>query len=873
MGWGDLGTGSVLRGTGDAALTGIDDLAWGEGPDGPVLYASSGAGGALSAWSLGAGGDLDPLDRAALPSTASAGTGGEVVLVGGASPMAASTGVAGSGLVAFDLEASGGFGAKATLAPAGGALPTDLCGGLSVQVGGTTYLYGLRLGSERVSAWKVGADGALTTLSNPTPSAPASSGAGLADLASVTRGGATFLLGASSSGDALICWQVAANGVPVETGRVMAAQGVGIDAPAAVATVTLGDRAFAIMASAGSSSLTVAEVRADGTLVVTDHLIDDLGTRFDGACHVSACQVGSRAFLAVAGCDNGVSLFEVLPGGRLLLLSTVADTTGTTLSGITALALTAHGGELQVAVASGSEPGITLLTAPLPAGGVTKTGTTGNDALAGTSGDDRLDGGSGADTLTGTLGDDVLMDGAGADRLSGGGGEDVFVLAADGEADTVTDFQLGVDRIDLSGWSGLRSSSQLVVRTTSNGAEIAFGTETLRIETMDGRPLTEAEVRALDLVPVTRAVPSASSSTTPRTLTGGDGADVLKGANGPDKLYGYGGNDTLEGLAGADSAYGGEGLDRILGGEGDDTAWGGAGADDLQLGAGRDRAYGEDGDDVAWGGTEDDSLWGGAGHDTLRGEDGADRLQADDGNDSLLGGGGNDSLLGNAGRDRLWGEAHEDRLDGGSEDDLLYGGDGNDWLSEAAGLGSLWGGRGNDTLYGGTGNDWLAGEDGHDLLYGDTERDSLYGGAGLDTLSGGDGDDLVSGGTADDVLRGDHGNDHLIGEGGHDHLDGGGGDDRVNGDGGNDRLTGGSGSDSFVFSSGKDTVVDFQNNVDTIVLDDGLWGGGSRTPQQMLSYARVTSGGDLLFTFPNGATLLVENVTDPNLLLDDLAVG
>lgn len=258
MAWGKLGTGSVLTGTGDAALTGIDDLVWGQGPDGPVLYASSGAGGALSAWSLEADGGLDPLDRATLPSAASAGTGGEVVLVGGASPLAASTGVAGSGLVAFGLESGGGLGAKVTLAPAGGALPTDLCGALSVQVGGTTYLYGLRLGSERVSAWKVGADGTLTTLANPAPTAPASSGVGLADLASVTRGGATFLLGASSGGDALVCWQVGANGVPVETGRVMGAQGVGIDAPAAVATATLGDRAYAVMASAGSSSLTVA---------------------------------------------------------------------------------------------------------------------------------------------------------------------------------------------------------------------------------------------------------------------------------------------------------------------------------------------------------------------------------------------------------------------------------------------------------------------------------------------------------------------------------------------------------------------------------------------------------------------------------------
>lgn len=123
---------------------------------------------------------------------------------------------------------------------------------------------------------------------------------------------------------------------------------------------------------------------------------------------------------------------------------------GTTLSGITALALTAHGGEIRVAVASGSEPGITLLAAPLPTG-APKAGTGGADALAGGGGDDRLDGAGGADTLTGGAGDDVLLDGAGADRLVAGSGADVFVLAADGEADSIGDFQLGADRIDLSG--------------------------------------------------------------------------------------------------------------------------------------------------------------------------------------------------------------------------------------------------------------------------------------------------------------------------------------------------------------------------------------------------------------------------------------
>jgi Ca2+-binding RTX toxin-like protein len=68
----------------------------------------------------------------------------------------------------------------------------------------------------------------------------------------------------------------------------------------------------------------------------------------------------------------------------------------------------------------------------------------------------RLDGGAGNDTLVGGSGADVLVGGLGQDTLTGGGGADrfVFAQAADspwaGFGDVITDFQKGLDRIDLS---------------------------------------------------------------------------------------------------------------------------------------------------------------------------------------------------------------------------------------------------------------------------------------------------------------------------------------------------------------------------------------------------------------------------------------
>lgn len=69
----------------------------------------------------------------------------------------------------------------------------------------------------------------------------------------------------------------------------------------------------------------------------------------------------------------------------------------------------------------------------------------------------RLSGGQGADSLFGGSGNDQLYGNAGADKLNGGAGQDRFVYTALADSqlntayrDTITDFQRGLDRIDLS---------------------------------------------------------------------------------------------------------------------------------------------------------------------------------------------------------------------------------------------------------------------------------------------------------------------------------------------------------------------------------------------------------------------------------------
>lgn len=90
------------------------------------------------------------------------------------------------------------------------------------------------------------------------------------------------------------------------------------------------------------------------------------------------------------------------------------------------------------------------------------SGGSGDDALSGDGGSDMLDGGSGNDVLSGGAGNDALAGGSGNDVLAGGAGRDVLIggegadtfvfRAIDGKSgtDTISGFELGLDRIDIS---------------------------------------------------------------------------------------------------------------------------------------------------------------------------------------------------------------------------------------------------------------------------------------------------------------------------------------------------------------------------------------------------------------------------------------
>jgi len=96
-------------------------------------------------------------------------------------------------------------------------------------------------------------------------------------------------------------------------------------------------------------------------------------------------------------------------------------------------------------------------TIDLGLGNDTALGGAGEDRIKGRDGDDSLDGGAGNDHVIGGEGSDIISGGAGNDHLWGGqwsgdGASDTFVYCHGGGRDSIHDFEVAHDRIDLSAY-------------------------------------------------------------------------------------------------------------------------------------------------------------------------------------------------------------------------------------------------------------------------------------------------------------------------------------------------------------------------------------------------------------------------------------
>jgi Ca2+-binding RTX toxin-like protein len=447
-------------------------------------------------------------------------------------------------------------------------------------------------------------------------------------------------------------------------------------------------------------------------------------------------------------------------------------------------------------------------------------GGTQTGGVLGEAGADLLIGGAGMETLDGGADADVLNGGGGADNLTGGAGGDVFVYRAWDESagaaiDSITDFQTGVDRIELS-----------ALAPTSVTLEFNAGITTLTAVTTGGTLViyvTGAMVGG-DVFTVVQA-----------TINGTGGADTLVATGTGSTLLGGDGDDLLAGSAANDVLNGGAGLDTMVGGAGDDTYYveyaedwvrefAAGGIDTIVLNPFYAAAYympdhvenlilasGWDGvgnalDNIITGNANNNRLNGGVGADTLIGGAGGDVYDVDNALDvvvenagegidvvyasasftlsanvenlTLVDGVGAISGTGNDLANLINGNQSANIIDGDAGDDIVYAWNGDDTVSGGAGADYIIGHEGADTIHGGADNDQAWGESGNDIVHGDAGADQLSGAARsvYDMIAQRWRPSVADDGSADQLFGGD-GNDQLAGGFGADLLDGGDGAD------------------------------------------------------------------------------------------------
>jgi Ca2+-binding RTX toxin-like protein len=359
----------------------------------------------------------------------------------------------------------------------------------------------------------------------------------------------------------------------------------------------------------------------------------------------------------------------------------------------------------------------------------------GADQIYGSNHAETIDGGAGADLLVGNGGNDDLTGGTGADRFHYDNQSGSPFVADIGGDDTIHDFAIGEDTIELSFLPGIYGFADLAIDygASPGNAVITIGSgpnqHTITLIGIDG---TNFALSAGDF---------AITNNPPLNLVYGTPLDDpdLQGTAAADEIFGLAGDDDLFGLAGNDLIHGGDN-----GARGDilrydqDSLNGGANAVtvDFQNGLALD-GFGWtdnfDGIEGARGTSNGDQFYGGSGYNFFQGLDGGDFFFGNNGDfdevdyseDANYGGASGVIVnLSQQGYDfgfvflnpgqALDGFGQVDTLEGieivtGTQfSDFLIGGDAGETLR---------GGGGADTLVGGGGSDDLTGGDGLDHFY------------------------------------------------------------------------------------------------------------------------------------------------------------
>ena len=498
---------------------------------------------------------------------------------------------------------------------------------------------------------------------------------------------------------------------------------------------------------------------------------DSTGTAIDS---IADFQTGSDTLVIEGISVSGLSLVRTSTGGTVVFGSHISgpQTIIGVNGAIQAGDILGSGGQVLAAIMLGSENA---------------------DTLIGSRSNDIVNAGAGDDFLTGGLGSDFLTGGSGADQfIYNAVGES---RATTGATDRITDFQTGVDLINLN--AILPAALRIDMANGDTQVYAIYGTSLQYQPGSDLAILVTGRVQGSDFL-------LAGRTNIPVQMNGSSGADVLIGSVADDVISGGAGADALMGGAGADTLRGGQGLDQLTGEAGADSFIFAAGDStgsaidsvaDFQTGSDRivlegtvtglslvrvgngatlvfaDYASGaqtvigvngtiQAGDVVGAGGQAiRANVVGSDGPDVLIGSSLGDTINGGAENDTITGGGGADVLFGGAGGDifvyTAWADSSEAAMDYLA--DFTSGSDRIDLAGILTGTLSIVRLGGASFVYAPTaggmlsiaatgavqGSDVNVGNDANVFILGSAGNDTLIGSVGRDRIVGGDGNDTI----------------------------------------------------------------------------------------------------------------------------------
>ncbi|MEO1563074.1 MAG: hypothetical protein AAFR98_06515 [Pseudomonadota bacterium] len=177
-------------------------------------------------------------------------------------------------------------------------------------------------------------------------------------IATATVGDSIYVFAASAFDTGLAAFTLTDTGDLTLVDTVSPQGGSGFWLPQTLTTVTVGAYTFLLMGSAGTNSITSYLIKEDGTLIETDHLLDDGITRFQGVTEIVGFEVDGRGFIAATGSDDGFSIIEVLENGDLVHIGTVEDDFETALQNVSDLDVGVDSGIAVIVTVSDTDHGI-----------------------------------------------------------------------------------------------------------------------------------------------------------------------------------------------------------------------------------------------------------------------------------------------------------------------------------------------------------------------------------------------------------------------------------------------------------------------------------------------------------------------------------